>query len=131
MSYDSKVEGALWLEPFPDAAEAPALREALPGLASPAGGRLVLTPLGHGLVLEDTFDWLAAVELIERAKSSLFGPRGIAVGGTLRAIGEDGAHLATISIDAAGTRVEEHRTELEYGESTGEDCGEDSDGGDA
>ncbi|MFO0762571.1 MAG: hypothetical protein U0359_39390 [Byssovorax sp.] len=111
MSYDSRIEGALALHPFPDAEVVAALREALRPLGSPGAGRVVLTPLGHGLVVEETLDWDEGLAAIERARATVFAPRGIALAGVLRAIGEDGAHLATISIDAEGVRVEHHEDE--------------------
>lgn len=106
MSYTSRIEGTLALHPFPDDHAVPALREALAALADPGGGRLVLTPLGRGLSFEDTFDWTAALEPLSRARTTVFAPAGLAITGVLRAIGEDDAHLATITVDAEGVRVE-------------------------
>ncbi|MFT3770489.1 MAG: hypothetical protein QM820_34100 [Minicystis sp.] len=108
MGYATRLEGTLFLHPFPEGHVVTALREALAAFASPNAGRLALTPLGHGLTLEDTFDWTAGVEVIERARETVFVPRGIAIAGTLRAIGEDDAHLATITIGDGAARVEQH-----------------------
>jgi uncharacterized protein YwqG len=108
MSYDSRLLGTLWIDPFPGPDDVPALREALAALAAPGAGRLVLSPLGHGLSLEDTFDWEAALAMIDRARATVFAPRRLVIGGALRAVGEDDAHLATIALDAEGVRVERH-----------------------
>lgn len=108
MSYTSRIEGTLALHPFPEDDAVPALREALAVLADRGGGRLVLTPLGRGLSLEDTVDWTEALESIERARTTIFSPRSLAIAGVLRAIGEDDAPLATLTVDADGVRVEHH-----------------------
>lgn len=108
MSYDSRLLGTLWIEPFPAAEDMPALREGLAALRTAGSGRLVLTPMGHGLSFEDTFDWEEALAIVERASKDVFAPRGLALGGELRAMGEDDAHLATVTVGAGGVRVEHH-----------------------
>lgn len=120
MGYASKLEGILSLHPFPAPEAVPALREALLALATPNGGRLVLSPLGHGVVLESTFDWTAALEMIERTLATVFSPAGLVAAGSLRAIGEDDALLATLTIDAGGVRVERHESEHHEGEGAGD-----------
>jgi hypothetical protein len=116
VSYTSRVEGTLALHPFPEDEAIPALRESLAAFADPAGGRLVLTPLGHGLTFEDTFDWTAAIDSLSLARTAVFARTGVAIAGVLRAIGEDDALLATITVDADGVRVEPHEAS-EAGES--------------
>jgi HEAT repeats len=117
MSYDTWLEGILALTPFPDEAATLALREALASSPlDPRAGRLVLTPLGHGLLLEETTDWEAALQALLRVQSTLFTPQGILAAGTLRALGEDGAHLATLSIEGESVSVERHDLEDEQEE---------------
>jgi hypothetical protein len=111
VSYSSRLEGTLALHPFPEDDAVAALREALAALTDRGGGRLVLTPLGRGLGLEDTVDWTEALESIEHARATIFSPRSLAITGVLRAIGEDDALLATVTVDADGVRVEPHEAE--------------------
>jgi hypothetical protein len=99
MSYDSRIEGALALHPFPSGDEVAALRSELAPLATPGAGRLSLTPLGHGLVFEATLEWTEAISLLTHARREIFGPRGIALAGVLRAVGEDDSLLAVITVD--------------------------------
>jgi uncharacterized protein YwqG len=117
VSYTSRIEGTLALHPFPDDDAIPALRAALAALGGPGGGRLVLTPLGRGLGFEDTVDWTAALESIERAILTVLSPRNLAFMGVLRAIGEDEALLATITVNGGAVNVEHHEaTEIEASE---------------
>jgi uncharacterized protein YwqG len=106
MSYDSRIEGALALHPFPSADEATALREELAPLAAPGAGRLALTPLGHGLVFEQTLEWTEAITALAHARRDIFTPRGIALQGVLRAVGEDDTLLATITVDEEGLQIQ-------------------------
>jgi hypothetical protein len=108
MSYDTWLEGTLALDPFPDDKLAVALAAALQAARDPRAGRLVLTPLGHGIVCEEAVDWETAVAMIERARATIFGPLGVTLTGTLRAVGEDEAHLATVLVSAGEVRIERH-----------------------
>lgn len=105
VGYETRLEGTLALHPLPDAPEVAALREALASLSNPRAGRLDLTPLGRALEISDTFDWRAAVAAIEEAIALAFTPRGIALSGVVRAVGEDDAPLATITVGARGVEI--------------------------
>ena len=118
VGYETRLEGTLALHPFPEEPEVAALREALAGLSSARAGRLGLTPLGRALEVSDTFDWRAGVRAIERAIASAFAPRAIAVSGVLRAVGEDDALLATITVGARGVKIAEAASEDDDEDST-------------
>ena len=62
--------------------------------------------MGHGLIIEECVDWEAAVEALQRVRESIFVPKGITLGGCLRAVGEDDAELASVTINASGIKVE-------------------------
>ncbi len=111
MGYETRLEGALWIEPAPQ--DQTDLREALTALAEPRVGRLVLTPMGRGLLFEHSFDWEGALALLGRVRAEVLLPRGIALGGVLRALGEDGAHLATVTFDAEGIHLVRHELDEE------------------
>jgi hypothetical protein len=134
MSYDSRIEGTLALHPFPSGDEAAALRRELAPLATPGAGRLSLTPLGHGLVFEGTLEWTEAISLLTHARREIFGPRGIALAGVLRAVGEDDTLLAVITVDAETVQIapqeeedDEDDDEEDDGDEEDEDEEEDGD----
>jgi uncharacterized protein (UPF0147 family) len=111
MSYDTWLDGTLALDPFPGEEAARALRVGLSAPRNPEAGRLVLTPLGHGLACEDAVDWESALDALQDARATILKPAGFELVGVLRALGEDGAHLATIFVNAGGVRVEHHEAE--------------------
>ncbi len=123
MSYDTWLEGTLAIDPFPEADVAANLREALSAPRDLAAGKITLTPLGRGVVLESALDWEAALEALGVVREGLFLPAGLSLMGTLKAMGEDGAHLATVFVTSDGVRVEHH--ESEEGEDGDEDEEED------
>lgn len=113
MSYDSRLEGTLALDPPPDPAVVAELRAAIEALASsrerpdePRSG-WKLTPLGGGLVNEDDVDWEAQLAWLDDARRQILAPRGIALMGRLEAIGEDDARIAVVNVDPSGVSVEQ------------------------
>jgi hypothetical protein len=109
MGYETRLEGTLWIEP--EAEDRDSLCNAIASVADLRAGRLSLTPLGRGLVFEDCFDWEAGLALLDRTRSEVLLPRAISLGGLLRAFGEDGAHLATVTVDEHGLHVVRHEAE--------------------
>ncbi len=127
MSYDSRIEGTLALHPFPAGDDAAALRSTLAALATMGAGRLALTPLGHGLVFEETLEWTKAIAALNEARREIFAPRGIALAGMLRAIGEDDDLLALITVDAESVQIEPQGSDEDDEDPDDEDPDDDDD----
>ncbi|MDI1482727.1 HEAT repeat domain-containing protein [Polyangium sp. y55x31] len=112
MSYESRLEGLLALDPPPDPALVPALRAAvdaiatLPGVEPGRSSTWRLTPIGGGLVNEQAFDWEVQVEWLRRILAEVLAPRGLSLMGKLEAIGEDDEPLAVVRVEASGIVVE-------------------------
>ncbi len=105
MGYETRFEGTLAFDPFPDAAGVEALREGLSRFDREDSGRLVLTPMGRGVTVECGPDWSETVDVLERAITHVFGPKGVAVSGTLQVIGEDDRPVATVTVGEGGVEI--------------------------
>lgn len=131
MGYETRFEGTLAFDPFPEPERLAALREGLTRFDREDAGKLVLTPMGRGMTVECGPDWSETADMLERALTHVFGPQGVTVSGTLQVIGEDERTVATVSVGGGGVEIavaaSEEEEEEEDAESLIAALGEDDD----
>ena len=104
MSYETRLEGTLELDPALSEEKLAALAEALLRVGDPRAGWLVASR--EGVTSKDATDWEAALALIERVRETTLVSLGLEVRGTLVALGEDDQVLARVSFNGARVKVQ-------------------------